>query len=44
MMRLAETYLLRAEAYVMKGDKVSAAANINAVRARHEVFFISFQK
>jgi hypothetical protein len=34
MMRLAETYLLRAEAYVMKGDKVNAAADINAVRSR----------
>jgi len=32
--RLAETYLLRAEAYVRKGDLVSAAADINAVRAR----------
>jgi hypothetical protein len=34
MMRLAETYLLRAEAYLMKGDKVNAAADINAVRGR----------
>ncbi|MGZ3756763.1 MAG: RagB/SusD family nutrient uptake outer membrane protein [Mucilaginibacter sp.] len=33
-MRLAETYLLRAEAYLDKGDLVSAAADINAVRAR----------
>ena len=33
-MRLAETYLLRAEAYLGKGDKVSAAADINAVRTR----------
>jgi hypothetical protein len=33
-MRLAETYLLRAEAYLGKGDKVSAAADINAVRRR----------
>lgn len=32
--RLAETYLLRAEAYLMKGDKVNAAANINVVRSR----------
>jgi hypothetical protein len=32
--RLAETYLLRAEAYVWKGDMASAAADINAVRTR----------
>jgi hypothetical protein len=32
--RLAETYLLRAEAYVWKGDLVSAAADVNAVRTR----------
>ena len=32
--RLAETYLLRAEAYMNKGDLVSAAADINVVRAR----------
>jgi hypothetical protein len=32
--RLAETYLLRAEAYLGKGDKVNAAADINVVRAR----------
>lgn len=34
MMRLSETYLLRAEAYIMKGDQASAAADINVVRAR----------
>ena len=33
-MRLAETYLLRAEAYFHKGDLTSAAADINVVRAR----------
>ena len=33
-MRLAETYLLRAEAYLGKGDQASAAADINVVRAR----------
>jgi len=32
--RLAETYLLRAEAYVWKGDLVNAVADVNAVRTR----------
>ncbi len=32
--RLAETYLLRAEAYLGKGDKTKAAEDINAVRRR----------
>ncbi|HWV29258.1 MAG TPA: RagB/SusD family nutrient uptake outer membrane protein, partial [Dyadobacter sp.] len=32
--RLAETYLLRAEAHLGLGDKVAAAADINVVRAR----------
>lgn len=32
--RLAETYLLRAEAYLGKGDKMNAAADINVVRTR----------
>ena len=32
--RLAETYLLRAEAYVWKGDLASAAADVNVVRTR----------
>jgi hypothetical protein len=32
--RLAETYLLRAEAYFWKGDPASAAADVNAVRTR----------
>lgn len=32
--RLAETYLLRAEAYFWKGDLARAAADINAVRTR----------
>jgi len=32
--RLAETYLLRAEAYLMAGDKTKAAADINQVRER----------
>lgn len=34
IMRLAETYLLRAEAYYRKGDLVSAAKDLNIVRAR----------
>lgn len=33
-MRLAETYLLRAEAYLKKGDQQSAANDINVVRGR----------
>ncbi|WP_373514781.1 RagB/SusD family nutrient uptake outer membrane protein [Persicitalea sp.] len=33
-MRLAETYLLRAEAYIHKGDMQRAAADINVVRTR----------
>lgn len=32
--RLAETYLLRAEAYFWKGDLANAAADVNAVRTR----------
>lgn len=32
--RLAETYLLRAEAHMWKGNAASAAADINAVRTR----------
>jgi len=34
IMRLAETYLLRAEANMLKGDLPTAAADINVVRAR----------
>ena len=34
VMRLAETYLLRAEAYMWKGDLVNAAKDINVVRGR----------
>ena len=34
VMRLAETYLIRAEAYVWKGDLTNAAADVNAVRTR----------
>lgn len=32
--RLAETYLLRAEAHLLKGDRVKAAEDINVVRGR----------
>ncbi len=32
--RLAETYLLRSEAYLRKGDKVNAAADVNVLRNR----------
>ena len=34
VMRLAETYLVRAEAHLGNNDKVSAAADINVVRSR----------
>ena len=34
MLRLSETYLLRAEAYLGNGDLVNAAKDINAVRER----------
>lgn len=34
VMRLSETYLLRAEAYLAKGDLTSAANDINVIRAR----------
>jgi hypothetical protein len=34
VMRLPETYLLRAEAYLAKGDKASAAADVNVIRTR----------
>jgi hypothetical protein len=34
VMRLAETYLLRAEAYLLKGDVQKAADDINEVRSR----------
>ena len=33
-MRLAETYLLRAEAYLLKNDKQKAADDINMIRNR----------
>lgn len=34
MFRLAETYLIRAEAYLGTGDKTKAAEDINAIRSR----------
>jgi hypothetical protein len=40
-MRLAETYLLRAEAYFRKGDPDNAAADINVVRSRAKAIPIS---
>ncbi|NDV80380.1 RagB/SusD family nutrient uptake outer membrane protein [Bacteroides sp. 51] len=39
--RLAETYLLRAEAYLHKGDKTNAAKDINAVRSRAKAHPVS---
>lgn len=39
--RLAETYLLRAEAHYWKGDKGAAANDINVVRARAKAPLIS---
>lgn len=39
MFRLAETYLLRAEAYLGKNDKASAATDINVIRARAKAKF-----
>lgn len=44
MMRLAETYLLRAEAYLAKGDLVNAADDINQVRLRAKATPVSSEE
>ena len=44
MMRLAETYLLRAEAYFRNGNSAKAAEDINTVRARANAFPITPDK
>ncbi|AYQ31781.1 RagB/SusD family nutrient uptake outer membrane protein [Runella sp. SP2] len=43
-MRVAETYLLRAEAYFRKGDLENAAKDINVVRTRAKATLISATK
>jgi len=40
-MRLAETYLLRSEAYLLKGDLQKAADDINVVRSRAKAKLIT---
>jgi len=40
-LRAAETYLLRAEAKLLKGDKTGAAADINTVRSRAQAPLIT---
>jgi hypothetical protein len=40
VIRLAETYLLRAEAYMKDGDLVNAANDINSVRARSNAVLV----
>ncbi|MCE6991214.1 RagB/SusD family nutrient uptake outer membrane protein [Dyadobacter sp. CY323] len=40
LIRLPETYFLRAEAYFMKGDLAKAAADLNVVRARSNATLI----
>lgn len=43
-LRLAETYLLRAEAYIDKNDQTNAAADINVVRSRVKANPVSASK
>ncbi|MDR2764583.1 MAG: RagB/SusD family nutrient uptake outer membrane protein [Tannerella sp.] len=38
--RLAETYLLRAEAHILNGNQAAAAADINVIRARSEASLV----
>jgi hypothetical protein len=40
VIRLPETYFLRAEAFMDKGDLVSAAADLNVVRARSKASLV----
>jgi hypothetical protein len=42
--RLAETYLLRAEAHILKGNQTAATADINLIRARSEAPLVESSK